>query len=136
MVKNNQNESFVSELLAGLRCEKHALSPNIAWLENVAKQCTNSAITLRLAIFLMTEAHRYERRAQRVHNQMLMKFKLNPSSAYRALETLKNEKLIELTRAHKKSPLVKLLLPGSTDGESEERVTKHLPINAKEPQNV
>ena len=84
----------------------------------------------------MTEILRYERRAQRVHKQMLKKFKLNPSSAYRALETLKSEGLIELTRTHKKSPLVKILLPESTFRKSEEGVTIHLPINAKEPQNV
>ncbi len=125
-----------SNLLDAVRCEEHALPPHIAWLEKVARQCTHSATTLRLAISLVTEILRYERRAQRVHKQMLKKFKLNPSSAYRALETLKSEGLIELTRTHKKSPLVKILLPESTFRKSEEGVTIHLPINAKEPQNV
>ena len=112
MVKKNQMNQRYTELRNSFRSEEHPLPKHIAWLENVAQR-TNSATTLRLAIALVTDILRYRRRATRVHKQMLSEFQLSPTSAYRALETLKNEGLIDLTRANKQRPLVKLNLPQS-----------------------
>ena len=103
----------LKELRESLRCERVSLLPPARWLKEAAKTLGGQGQMLQVALFLAF--HWMERQHPQcyLHPRDLSKLNIHRTTAYRALEQLKEHGLVKVSRNRKEPPLVTILSPST-----------------------